>query len=165
MTTSQTSDLFDEILDGRPIPREKLAYFRARLRLQFHELIVRRFLQNENFTKAELARRIGRAPEVINRLLAEPGNHTLNTLSDLMIGMGRVFSDIEGADDTVGNMLSSGRETTPTGGSGVQEKTHPTRQPTRGRERLEMMTSPASDQTARSTARKAGIASKGGGVR
>jgi hypothetical protein len=161
MTTSQTSDLFDEILDGRPIPREKLAYFRARLRLQFHELIVRRFLQKENFTKAELARRIGRAPEVINRLLAEPGNYTLNTLSDLMIGMGRVFADIEGFDDSVGNMLASGHQTAPTEVSGVQEKTHPTRQPSERRERLvEMMVSPASDQTAGRTAGKAGIALK-----
>jgi hypothetical protein len=87
MNTSQTPELLTEIVEGKPIPVDKLAYFRRRLRLQLHELVLRTFDQQETLTKAELARRIGRAPEVVNRLLGGPGNWTLDTVSDLLIGM------------------------------------------------------------------------------
>jgi hypothetical protein len=87
MNTSQTPELLTEILEGKPIPVDKLAYFRRRLRLQLHDLVLRTFHQQETLTKAELARRIGRAPEVVNRLLGGPGNWTLDTVSDLLIGM------------------------------------------------------------------------------
>lgn len=106
MPTSQMSDLFDEIVEGNPIPVAKLSYFRTRLRLQLHELIVRRFQQQETMRKADLARRIHRAPEAINRLLASPGNWTLDTVSDLLIGMGRVFISFE--DDEVAHMIAGG---------------------------------------------------------
>ena len=104
MPTSPTSDLFDEIVNGDPIPVAKLSYFRTRLRLQLHDLIVRRFQQQETMRKADLARRIHRAPEAINRLLANPGNWTLDTVSDLLVGMGRVFTSFE--DDDVAHMIT-----------------------------------------------------------
>lgn len=104
MPTSQTPDLFDEIIHGEPIPVAKLSYFRTRLRLQLHDLVVRRFQQQETMKKADLARRIHRAPEAINRLLGSPGNWTLDTVSDLMVGMGRVFISFE--DDEVAHMIA-----------------------------------------------------------
>lgn len=88
MTTYQTQDLFIEILEGAPIPMEKLEYFRVQFQLQIYDLIVSRFGQQETFTQADYARRIHRKPEVINRLLANPSNLTLDTVSDLLIGMG-----------------------------------------------------------------------------
>jgi hypothetical protein len=102
--TFQTLELFEEVVHGDPIPVAKLNYFRTRLRLQLHDLIVRRFQQQETMRKADLARRIHRAPEAINRLLGSPGNWTLDTVSDLLIGMGRVLVSFE--DDEVAQMIS-----------------------------------------------------------
>jgi len=90
MTTSQTPFL-TEILEGEVIPLGKLAYFRERLRNRLHQLVIREFARQEDIhrlTRAELARRIGRAPEQITRWLGAPGNWTLDTVSDLMLGMG-----------------------------------------------------------------------------
>jgi hypothetical protein len=116
MTISHTPDLFEEILAGNPIPVGKLEYFRARLRLEFHDFILRRFLTQENLTKAELARRIHRSPEVVNRWLATPGNWTIDTLSDLLIGMGRVFVSFD--DDSVERIVhSAAPSATPSGQS------------------------------------------------
>jgi hypothetical protein len=108
MTISHTPDLFEEIRAGQPIPVGKLAYFRTRLRLEFYDFILRRFLSQENLTKAELARRIHRSPDVVNRWLGAPGNWTIDTLSDLLIGMGRVFVSFD--DDTVERILDRSPE-------------------------------------------------------
>jgi hypothetical protein len=88
MTISQTPDLFKEILSDKPISTGILSYFRTRLRLTLHSLILDGFLQQKHLTKAGLARRIGRKPEVINRLLANPGNWTVDTISDLLLAIG-----------------------------------------------------------------------------
>lgn len=106
MTISQRPNLFEEILEGKPIPNGKLEYFRTRLRLQLHDLIVSRFLQQEDLSKADLARRIHRAPEVVNRLLGSPGNWTIDTISDLLIGMSRVFVSLDNADASVAEIIA-----------------------------------------------------------
>jgi hypothetical protein len=90
MTTSQTSFL-SEIISGDPIPANKLGYFRARLTNRLHELIITEFerlSQSGKISKADLARRIGKKPEQITRWLGAPGNWTIETVSDLAIGMG-----------------------------------------------------------------------------
>jgi hypothetical protein len=77
-----------EIIDGHSdIPAEKLIYFRSRLSNRFHALVLSEFSKLET-NKAELARRIGRAPEQITRWLGSPGNWTFDTLSDLLLGLG-----------------------------------------------------------------------------
>lgn len=92
--TSQTPELFTEILKDRvtPIPEDKLAYFRRRLRLHLHEMVVGKFYQQETMTQRNLADRIGKTPDVVSRLLGAPGNWTLDTLSDLLIAMAAVPS-------------------------------------------------------------------------
>ncbi len=73
------------------IPAGKLAYFRERLKNRLHEVVFLEFLRQQDtygLSKAELGRRIGKPPERITRLLAAPGNWTLDTVSDLLLGMG-----------------------------------------------------------------------------
>lgn len=91
MSTFQTR-LMSEIQaghDGPPIPEAKLVYFQERLKNRFFEFVISRFLQQQKrgLTKAKLARRIGKKPEVVNRLLSAPSNLTLDTASDLLLGL------------------------------------------------------------------------------
>lgn len=90
MTTSQKTSLLSEIEAGLPIPAEKRAYFQARLQHRLYDYVVSKFQQkakSEGLTKANLARRIGRKPEIITRLLGSPGNWRLETVSDLLLGI------------------------------------------------------------------------------
>src|SRR5271170_3876012 len=91
MTTSQVQ-FFNEILDldNATIPLGKIAFFRARFRNRLHQLVLQKFLFLEDtrgFSRADLARRIGRRPEQVTRWLGAPGNWTLDTISDLLLGM------------------------------------------------------------------------------
>src|SRR5436190_4434845 len=89
VTTSQTPFLSEILADG-PIPEGKLAYFRTKLSNTFYDLVLSEFAKQTEagkITKADLARRIGCKPEQITRRLSAPGNWTLSTVSDLMIGL------------------------------------------------------------------------------
>jgi hypothetical protein len=88
MTTSQTSFL-SEVENGEPIPVGKLSYLRERTRNLLYDFIVRKFIEAERhgLTQAELARRIGKRPEVVNRMLGSPGNWRIDTISDLLVGI------------------------------------------------------------------------------
>jgi hypothetical protein len=90
MPTYQAPDL---PVNDRPIPEEVLDYFRRHLRHELHELIVRAFDRQKQdprmgLTKKKLAERIRKRPERITRLLGKPGNLRVDTLSDLLVGMG-----------------------------------------------------------------------------
>jgi hypothetical protein len=90
MSTSPATSFLYEIGAKLPIPLEKRAYFHARLTNRIYAFILDKFLEkerSEKLTKAELARRIGRKPETITRLLGAPGNWTLETISDLLLGI------------------------------------------------------------------------------
>ena len=91
MPTFQTQ-LLNEIRaghDGPAIPESKRIYFQRRLRDRCFDFIIGRFLREQanGLTKAKLARRIGKPPEVVNRWLAAPGNLTLDSISDLLLGI------------------------------------------------------------------------------
>lgn len=76
---------------NEPLPNGVLAYFRARLSNRIHEIVLTEFAVRERegcLTRAELARRIRRKPEQITRWMGSPGNWTLDTVSDLLLGMG-----------------------------------------------------------------------------
>ena len=90
MATSQVLFPSEMIDDNGVIPPEKLSYFRERLRNRLHELVLLEFMRQEDsyrLTKKELAERIGRRPEQVIRWLGAPGNWTLDTVSDLLLGM------------------------------------------------------------------------------
>jgi hypothetical protein len=85
MPTSQTSQL-SKPSDGQRIAPWELAYFQARNRSRAHELVLSEF-DRSGITQAELARRLGKRPEIISRLLGGVGNWGLDTLSDLLFGI------------------------------------------------------------------------------
>jgi hypothetical protein len=90
MPTSQIPSMLSELATGLPIPLEKRAYFHARVLNNFYQFVLQKFLEEERagrLTKAELARRIERRPEVVSRLLGAPGNWGLETATDLLLGI------------------------------------------------------------------------------
>lgn len=90
MTTSPSSSFLHEIVNYQEIPVGKLAYFRARLQDRIYDLIVREFIRKEDageMTRSNLAQRIKKDPAQISRLLSNPGNWTLDTISDLLLGV------------------------------------------------------------------------------
>jgi hypothetical protein len=92
MPTLQEQDFFSELAAGHsgpPIPESKRVYFQTRLRNRLFDYIVGRFVreQKRGLTKAALARRIGKSPEVINRWLGSPSNLETDSISDLLLGI------------------------------------------------------------------------------
>jgi hypothetical protein len=89
MTISARDTIAVEALDGNKSVGTR-AYFQGRLKNRLHNLVIRKFEEAEiehGLTRAELARRIGKRPEVLTRLLGAPGNWTLDTVSDLLLGI------------------------------------------------------------------------------
>jgi hypothetical protein len=82
---------------GPPIPAPKRAYFQQRLRNRVFYFILEKFTsaQKEGLTKAILARRIGKTPDLINRWLGAPSNLTLDTVSDILLGISAEELELE----------------------------------------------------------------------
>ena len=90
VSTSRTNDFLSEIAGDGPIPAGKLAYFEARLRNDLYHFIIGKFLEREKssgLTRAKLARRIGYDPVQLSLVLGSPGNWTLKTISNLLLGI------------------------------------------------------------------------------
>jgi len=90
MPTSQAMLILHEVQHGKPISAKTRAFQRRRLQNRFHRFILRTFRQqqkNAGLTQKELADRIDSRPEQVNRWLSIPGNLTLKTISDLLLGM------------------------------------------------------------------------------
>ena len=86
MTTSRKTSSLSRPKDDERIPLATVGYFRARNRNNAYDAIVREFLAS-GVTKATIARRLGKRPEVVSRLLGAPGNWTLDTISDLLLAI------------------------------------------------------------------------------
>jgi DNA-binding phage protein len=87
----QPTSYLSEILSGDKIPVGKRAYFQERLKNTFYQIIVQIFQKKEaagEITRSGLAKRIGKRPEQITRLLGASGNMRLDTVSDLLLGLG-----------------------------------------------------------------------------
>lgn len=85
MTISQTTSLSEPSGDQR-IPSSTIAYFRARNRSRLYEFVVSAF-EKSGISQATLARRMGKKPDVVSRLLSAPGNWEADTVSDLMFAI------------------------------------------------------------------------------
>ncbi len=84
-TASQSSSLRDE-----KISSADLVYFQDRLRNRLYDLVLSEFektKQDSGLTQAILARRLGKRPEQVNRWFSTPGNWTIETISNLLIGI------------------------------------------------------------------------------
>jgi hypothetical protein len=106
MTTSQMQSFLSEVVDGRrSVPVGKLAYFRARLAGRVHQALLGLFARQEKerkLSRGELANRIHRKPEQITRWLSYPNNLTLDTASDLFIGLGYEIDQVVLRDVSTG---------------------------------------------------------------
>ena len=90
MTVYRPTSLLSEIRDAPKLSQYTKSYFQARLKNRVHQLVLRelkRQQKNDGFTKADLARRTGRGPDRVSRLLGSPGNWTLETISDLLLAL------------------------------------------------------------------------------
>jgi hypothetical protein len=74
---------------GPPIPLGKRAYFQERLRIRIFNFLLEKFAkaQSGGLNKTLLAKRIGKTPDVVNRWLGQPSNLTIDTISDLLLGI------------------------------------------------------------------------------
>lgn len=80
----QNSLLLD--LSRVPIPLGALAYVGQRAKNSYYSYVIDKF-NDANITKADLARRIGKEPARVNRMLANPGNWTIETVAELLAGI------------------------------------------------------------------------------
>jgi len=97
--TSQTPFL-TEIAAGHlgpPIPIGKRSYFQERLRIRVFNFLLEKFIaaQAKGLNKALLAKRIGKTPDVVNRWLGQPSNLTIDTISDLLLGIAAEELELE----------------------------------------------------------------------
>jgi hypothetical protein len=93
MSTAATSKI-TKPRKGERIAPGTLSYLRARTRLRIHSMLLETF-DRAGIKQAELARMLDKKPEVVNRVLGEPGNYRLDTLTDFLFAMaGAELSDV-----------------------------------------------------------------------
>ncbi len=96
MITSGQMELLSEILEWQPVPEDTLVYFRERLRHRLHSAILDAFTrraQERGFKQKDLAARIHKSRVQVNRWLSTASNLTLDSISDLMVGLGMDFDE------------------------------------------------------------------------
>lgn len=96
MITSRQAQLISPILEWKTIPEDTLVYFEETLRHRLHSAILdafKRRVLERNLTQKELAKRIHKSPVTINRWLSTASNLTLDSISDLMVGLAMDFDE------------------------------------------------------------------------
>lgn len=83
MTTSPRITPLPAPKGDEPLPRGQLAYLRARYQSNVHSIVLEEF-EKSGLTMAQLARRLRMDPGQLARLMGNPSNMTLDTLSDLL---------------------------------------------------------------------------------
>jgi hypothetical protein len=90
MSTSQNTWLSEPKGDEK-ISAGTFGYINARIRQRMYDLVIKEFKQS-GITQATLARRWGKAPEIVSRFLARPANWELNTIAEVLFAIsGRIF--------------------------------------------------------------------------
>lgn len=91
MTISRTQ--LDQALSEAEIKRFWLGYFQEGFREEIHQQLLEAYetlKERAGFTRADLARKIGRRPEQVTRWLSAPTNLESDTISDMALGLGLV---------------------------------------------------------------------------
>jgi hypothetical protein len=83
MSTSAKTPWLSKPQGDEKISEGTLGYITARIRQRAYDLVVREF-KKSGITQATLARRWGKAPEVVSRFLARPGNWELDTFTEAL---------------------------------------------------------------------------------
>ena len=92
MTTFRETPIKTEIAGDDPLSEYALGYLNGRVRNSVYNFVLQRFhkaVEREGLTKTKLAKRLGLAPARVTRLLRSPGNWTLDTVSELLVGICR----------------------------------------------------------------------------
>lgn len=84
--TYPTSTQLSKPKNGEKIPNYTIAYLNERHRNSVHSFVLD-CMAEAQITQAELARRLGKAPELINRKIGAPGNWTLDSVSELLFAI------------------------------------------------------------------------------
>lgn len=89
MTTSRTALKSKKAALNDVISSAKLVYFRDRLKDTLYSAMLEAFSDavETGMTKKDLAQRVQKKPEQITRILSAPGNLTLDTISDILLGL------------------------------------------------------------------------------
>ena len=82
MSTSRTSTK-PESTQAERISEPDLAYMRTRNKHRLYSMVMAEF-KRSGLRQADLAKKLHKKPEVICRLLANPGNWQIDTVSDLL---------------------------------------------------------------------------------
>jgi hypothetical protein len=94
MTTSRSGIGLRNPVPGERVPIGTFGYFQARNKRHAYNIVMDQFY-GSGISQAELARRLGKGTDQVCRMLAGPGNWTLDTFSDLLFaisGAAPVFS-------------------------------------------------------------------------
>ena len=92
MTTFRKTPVRSEIAGDEPLSDYALGYLNQRVKNSFYDYVLRRFqeaAEQEELTKTKLAKRLGVTPSRVTRLLGSPNNWTLDTVSELLVGICR----------------------------------------------------------------------------
>jgi len=91
VNSSQKKPFLWELEDPEAvIPEGKLEFLAERTRNNLYSFIILKFLEakgSSGLSNAKLARRIGYDPARLSRVLGAPGNWTIKTVSDLLVGI------------------------------------------------------------------------------
>ena len=95
MPTSQATLILHEVENSKPISSRTREFQHRRFQNRIYRFLSQIFKeqQKKGLTKKELAERIDSRPEQINRWLSVPSNLTINTICDLLVGMGMDLDD------------------------------------------------------------------------
>jgi hypothetical protein len=89
---SQTNTIASEIFADTPLSRGTLAYLDERAKNAFYDYVIAKFKEAEErfgLTKAKLGRRLNKRPDQISHVLGAPGNWTISTITELLVGINR----------------------------------------------------------------------------
>jgi hypothetical protein len=86
MNTSRKITTLSKPTGNDPIPLGTFWYFRARNQMHLYSLVIDEFVKSA-LTQADLARRLGKTPDRVCKMLATPGNWESNTASDYLFAI------------------------------------------------------------------------------